>query len=279
MIKIVSDTTSTITPEEANRLGIYFLPQMIIFEEKAYRDDYEISTKEFLARLKSSSVSPKTAAPPPAFYMPIFEEITKNGDTALVLTPSSKVSGTYGSAMTAAKDFPNSKIHIVDTQAIGPGLGTMVKNAIKWVSEGVEISEIITRIEDMSKRLKIYFYVDTLEFLRRGGRIGGAMALAGSVLQIKPILVFKDGQVDQFEKQRTKKNALSRIVELVLEECPPNETSHLAILEADAMEDALVLKKQFSAALSIKEINISDLPPAIIVHAGPGVLAASFFTR
>jgi DegV family protein with EDD domain len=204
MIKIISDTTSTISPADAKKLGIYFLPQMIIFGEKSYRDDYEISTEEFLLKLRSSSTLPKTAAPAPALYVPIFEEILKNKDTALVLCPSSKVSGAFNSANTASSDFSDTDIHIIDTQAIGPALGTMVLKAVEWAGQGVAISEIINRIGELSKRVKIYFYVDTLEYLRKGGRIGGAAALAGSVLQIKPILVFKNGQIEQFEKQRTK---------------------------------------------------------------------------
>ncbi len=129
----------------------------------------------------------------------------------------------------------------------------------------------------MGKKVKIYFYVDTLEYLHKGGRIGAATALVGSLLQVKPILLFKDGQVNPFEKQRTKKKALERIVELVVQECPPTPESNLGILEADAMDDAVALQNKFREHLKINSIPIVDLPPAIIVHAGPGVVAASFF--
>jgi DegV family protein with EDD domain len=279
MIKIIADTTSTIQPKEAEELGIYYLPQFIVFGEKSYRDDNEITTVEFLAKLRNSAILPKTAAPPPALYTPIFEKLAKENHTALVLCPSAKVSGTFRSAEVAAQDFPNADIHVIDTQLVGPALGTVVKKALAWSKEGMPVSEIIKKVEEFSKRVKIYFYVDTLEYLQKGGRIGTAKALMGSVLQIKPILLFKDGQVNQFESQRTKKRAIARIIELVQQECPKTEDSYLAILEADAMEDALYLRKEFSDCLNITEIPISDLPPAIIVHAGPGVLAASFFTN
>jgi DegV family protein with EDD domain len=279
MIKILADTTSTISVDEAKELGIYYFPQIIVFGDKSYRDDNEITTAEFLSKLRKSTTLPKTAAPPPALYTPIYEEISKNGDSALVLTPSSKVSGTFRSAIVAAQDFPNTNIHVIDTELIGPGLGTIVRLSVEWVKQGVSIEEIEKRIKDFAKRSVIYLYVDTLEYLHKGGRIGTAKALAGSVLQIKPILLFKDGQINQFESQRTKKRALARIVELVKQECPASPDSYLAILEADAMEDALELKAEFSSSLSISNITICDLPPAIIVHAGPGILAASFFKK
>lgn len=278
MIKVIADTTSTISLSEAKSLGVYYLPQIIVFDDKSYRDDNEITTSEFLSKLRSSSTLPKTAAPPPALYTPIYEEISSKGDSALVLTPSTKVSGTYRSATVAAQDFPNTNIRVIDTQLIGPGLGTAVRLAVEWIKQGVTIEEIEERILELANRSKIYLYVDTLEYLHKGGRIGTAKALAGSVLQIKPILLFKDGQINQFESQRTKKRALARIIELVKQECPTSPDSHLAILEADAMNDAL----QFKSALSnlpYGDISICDLPPAIIVHVGPGVIAASFFTK
>lgn len=279
MIKFFADTTSTISPEEAKQMGVYYLPQIIVFGDKAYRDDSEITSAEFLTKLKSSSSLPKTAAPPPALYTPMFQELVDQNHTLIVICPSAKVSGTYRSALTAAQDFPDADIRVVDTETIGPALGTLVRRAMKWAAEGVSADEITTRLVEQGRKVKIYFYVDTLEYLQKGGRIGLAKALVGSLLQVKPILLFKDGQVNQFESQRTKKRALARIIELIEQECPRKLESDLAILEADAMEEALNLKEQFSKIMNFNNITIADLPPAIIVHAGPGVLAASFFTE
>jgi DegV family protein with EDD domain len=278
MIRIVADTTSTIAPQEAESLGIFYIPQIIIFEDKAYRDDNEITTREFLEKLRSSQVLPKTAAPPPILYNPIYEKFSSQNGTIIVICPSQKVSGTFRSAADAALEFPEADIRVVDSQTIGPALGTLVKKALSWANEGKSADFIVEQIESLGQKVRIYFYVDTLEYLHKGGRIGAATALVGSLLQVKPILLFKDGQVNPFDKQRTKKKALARIVELVKEECPPSVESHLAILEADAMEDAEALKKEFEDHLKLETVQISDLPPAIIVHAGPGVVAASFFT-
>lgn len=278
MIRIVADTTSTLTVDEAKKLGVFLLPQIIIFGEKEYRDDYEISSEEFLSKLKSSSSLPKTAAPSPALYTPIFQEILSAGDSVLVLCPSGKVSGTFRSATVASQDFPDSDIKVVDTGIIGPALGWIVRFALSFTKTNTTIDEIVTRIIKKCQSLKIYFYVDTLEYLYKGGRIGGAKALVGSVLQIKPILLFKDGQVNPFESQRSKKKAFTRIIDLVKEECPSTEESNLSIFQADAMQDAFFFRKEFIENIGVTDVPIFNLPPAIVVHAGPGVVAISFFT-
>jgi DegV family protein with EDD domain len=277
MIKIIADTTSVIEPEEANELGIIMIPQIIVFGDKSYRDDNEITTEEFLSKLKNSPALPKTAAPPPSLYTPIFEQIYKENDTALVICPSAKVSGTFRSATVAAQDFPDADIRIIDSYTIGPALGTLVYKAKEWAEAGLSAEAIVEYINTAKKQNVIYFYVDTLEYLHKGGRIGSAKALMGSILQVKPILIFKDGQVNPFDSQRTKKRAMARMVELVKSECPHDVNSHLAIFQADAMEDALLLRAEFSEFMSLDSIRITNLPPAIIVHAGPGVVAVSFF--
>lgn len=278
MIRIIADTTCTLSEKDANELGFFLLPQIIVFGDKEYRDDHELTSEQFLQKLKASTALPHTAAPAPALYTPIYEEIIAKGDSAIVLCPSAKVSGTFRSASVAAKDFPEEKIHIVDTEIIGPALGTIVKKSLEMAKQGKTVEEITAWVTEKSKSLVIYFYVDTLEYLQKGGRIGLAKALVGSVLQIKPILLFKDGQVNPFENQRTKKRAIARIIELVNQECNKDIDNNLTVFQADAMEDALFLAKEFSA-LSAAKIEITNLPPAIVVHAGPGVVAVSFFTK
>ena len=277
MIKIVADTTSTIPPEEAKHLGIGSLPQIIIFGEKAYRDDFELTTEEFLVKLRSASQLPKTAAPPPALYFPIFEELSKSGDSIIVVCPTSKLSGTYNSATEAALEFPDADIRIVDTKTIGPSLGTLVMKALDWAKEGKTSDFIVEALTNMGMKNQIIFYVDTLEYLHKGGRIGAASALLGSLLEFKPLLLFKDGQITPFEKQRTKKKALEHMVELVTNKTKFPQISHLAILEADAREDAILLKCKLENEFGLNDIPIAKLPPAIVVHAGPGVVAVSFF--
>lgn len=277
MIKIVADTLSNIPPAEAKELGVAYLPQVIIFGTESYYDDYEINSEIFLKKLRSSTQLPKTAAPPPELYHPIFEEFSNAGHTIIVIAPSTELSGTYRSAMVAARDFPNADIRIIDTRVIGGGLAAIVRQAVSWAEQGLDAETLVKNIEEMSARHRIYFVVDTLEYLHKGGRIGGAKALMGSILQIKPILSLQNGRIEPIESQRTHRKAIERLREIIDAECPHGEDSFLCMMHGDALEETSQLAKGFEADLGLSNIHIYWLPPAILVHVGPGLIAASFF--
>ncbi len=279
MAVIFADTTSSIPTEEAKQLGIEFLPQIIVFGDETYRDDYEMDSNTFINRLKAEKDLPKTAAPPPALYNPLFEKHLNAGNSIIVLTPSQKVSGTFRSAELAAQDFDSDKIHIIDTLNIGASLASIVKSANDWCKAELKDDEIIRRIENLISREKNLFLVDTLEYLHKGGRIGGAKMLVGSLLQVKPILSLRKGQVEPIESQRTKKKALARLKEIVIENCPANDNAMLAIQHGGAYEEAQMLARDFKKALNLSHVEIYNLPPAFLVHAGPGVLGVSYFVE
>jgi DegV family protein with EDD domain len=277
MITIVTDTTSSIPIEIAERLGIPMLPQIIIFGDQSYRDDYEISSEEFLNHLRGSTTLPKTAAPPPALYYPIYEKYAHGSDTVIVLTPSSDVSGTYRSAQVAAGDYPEADIRVVDTRTVGSGLGSIVFQAHQWVEQGLDANSIVERIKSLSARQVVYFVVDTLEYLHKGGRIGGAKMFVGSILQVKPILQLIDGHIEPAESQRTKTRAMARLKELVYTSCPRGTQAQLTIMQADVEAEANALALEMGSHLGLSKVEVFKLPPAIMVHAGPGVIAVSFF--
>ncbi len=278
MIKIITDTTSGLPRHLAEARDIPVLPQIVIFGEESFRDDTELDTREFLRRLRASPTLPKTAAPPPALFHPVFERLLAQGYRTLIcLHPSSDLSGTVRSATTAAQDFPDADIRVVDTRTVAAPLATLALLAEQWAREGADADTIIARVHDMVARQRVYFVVDTLEYLHRGGRIGGAQALLGGLLQVKPILTLRDGRVEPFEKQRTQKRALERLRELVLEECPRSPEAYLAVMHADAEAMARALAEEFVSQLGLPEVPLYELPPAIVTHAGPGVLAVSFF--
>lgn len=133
-------------------------------------------------------------------------------------------------------------------------------------------------MRDLIARQKVYFVVDTLEYLHKGGRIGGGKALVGGLLRVKPILTLVDGRVEPFEQQRTTRRALARLRELVLEGCPSGDGAHICVMHAGADREAQALASDFAAELGLSGVPIYELPPAIVVHGGPGLLAASFFT-
>ena len=280
MIKIVSDTLSCITPSEAQQLNIALLPQFVIFNEtETYRDDFEITYEQFLAKLKQSSALPKTSAPSPSLYNPVYSEALQTNDTILVIVPSETLSGTYRGASVGAQDFPEADIRVFDTACIGPAQGSMTRCALEWVSQGLPIDLIIENLTIMRDRQKSYFVVDTLEYLHKNGRIGTAKALLGSVLEIKPILRLNNGSIVPIESQRTQKKAIARLRELVYENYPKHSSGYLTICHANAPELAKQLAEEFAKELNLQQVPIFNLPPAIMVHTGPGTICAQFFTE
>lgn len=277
MIQIVADTTSGLPRELLEKRGIPLVPQVVIFGEQSYLDDQELDTAAFLTKLKASSTLPKTAAPPMHLYAPIYEAAQKKGDSVVVVAPSAKVSGTVRSAEVAAQDFPGLDVRVVDTQTIAGGLGTFVLLAGEWAKQGADADTIVRRLGGLIPRHRTYFLVDTLEYLAKGGRIGGAKALLGELLQVKPILAIRNGQVEPYEQQRTKRRALARLAEIIAAESVRGDDAHICVMQVEAMDQAQELAASLRSGLNLKEIPIYQLPPAIVVHAGPGALAVGFF--
>jgi DegV family protein with EDD domain len=277
MVKIVADTTSGLPREMLKNLGIPLIPQIVVFGEESYRDDSELDTTAFLAKLKAAKELPKTAAPAPALYNPIYAEAKQLGESVVVIAPSAKVSGTVRAATVAAQDFPGLDVRVVDSLTIAGNLASLVLMADAWAKSGLDADTIVSRLNDWIPHGRIYFLVNTLEYLQKGGRIGGAKALMGELLQIKPILCLRDGQVEPFEQQRTKKRALARLLEIFEEQCPKDPKAHLCVMQADAMEEAELLASDLRSRMHLTSIPIYELPPAIVVHGGPGVLGIGFF--
>lgn len=279
MIHFITDTTSGLTATEAKRIGVFCLPQLVIVGEKSYKDDSEIDARTFLEIQRTSTILPKTSAPPPVWYSEVYTEISAVGKEVIVLCPSSDVSGSMRSAIVAAQEYPQMDIRVVDTRTLGSGIMNILFKAIEWASQGLHIDRVVEKIKSMASRERNFFLVDTLEYMYKGGRIGRAKALMGRLLQIKPILSFRDGQVEPVELQRTHHRSFARLIELVTSQCPASNNSLLRIMHGEAKEKAIQLAYTISTMLNVPEIPIDDCPPAILVYAGPGLVGISFFVE
>lgn len=277
MTIIVADTTCGLPRDLLAQRSIPLIPQIVIFGEETFHDDKDLDTATFLQKLKASKSLPKTAAPEPPLYYPIFEKAKKTSESVVIVAPTGKASGTVRSAQTAAQEFPDVDIRVVDTQTISCNLGSLVLVADDMAKAGKSADEIVAKLEYMIPRGRIYFLVDTLEYLAKGGRIGGAKRLLAELLEIKPILQIKDGQVESFEQQRTKKRALARLVEVAVENCKGGESAHLCVLQVEAESEAQVLVAELKSKIDVPQIPIYELPPAIVVHAGPRAMGVGFF--
>ncbi len=279
-VRIVTDTVASLLPEYLAGHPIPVVPQVVNFGEESFLENVDLSYAEFIRRLKSSAQLPKTAAPLPGEFIKVYETLLREASTIISIHPSTDVSGTVRSALTAKETcFQNADIRVLDTRHVGSNLAAMVMDAVEWAEQGVAADEIMSRLQAMIPRGRTYFVLSTLEYLQKGGRIGGAAALIGSALQIKPILEIRDGRVEPREKIRTHSHALERLEELVVQECPRTAQAHLAVMHADDLATAQRVAQDLRLAFGLEQIPIYTVSASITTHAGPGALAVGFFTK
>lgn len=279
MVRIMTDTTAGLNAAVVQRYQIPVIPQIVVFGTTSYREGVELDIPSFLAQLRSARELPKTAAPPPEWFVEEFARLVPLGDPILCIHPSADVSGTVRSALTAAQEFPGADIRVIDTRLIASPVATLVELAAQWAAAGETADVIEGRLRSLMARGRIYFLVPSLEYLIKGGRIGGASGLIGTVLQIKPILTFSAGRVEPFERVRTHKQALIRLREIVLEQIPRDGQGYLTVMHAGVPDAGQALADELGAALGLTTVPLHEVPPAVIVHGGPGILGAGFFVR
>lgn len=277
MVKIITDTTACLSKEIALRYEIPVIPQVINFAADSYYEGIDMDAAGFMARLTSSTELPTTAAPPPQLFIDQFERLASQGEPILCIHPSAEISGTVRSATVAAAGYPDADIRVIDTRLIASPLGTIVRLAAEAAEQGADADTIVALVHDLSRRGRLYFLVSTLEYLARGGRIGGAAALMGSLLSVKPILHLQDGRVDSYTKERTHKRALLRLKEIVREQIPRDGRGYLSVMYAGNPEEGQALADELGRDINQPDVPVVSMPPAIITHGGPGILAAGFF--
>jgi DegV family protein with EDD domain len=278
-IKIVTDSSADIPKSILEELGITVIPLKLHFGDETYVDGVDITVEEFYAKLAASDRLPTTSQPSPADFLDVYKKTaTEPGDEIISIHISSAMSGTYQSA-TLAKQLLEEQIpvHIVDTRYASFGHGMMVVTAARAAREGKSVDEILALIEQKRAKSRIYFIVDTLQYLYKGGRIGKASALFGSLLNIKPILTVDEaGEVAPVDKVRGQKNALNRMVELLQQDFG-GEAVELYVGHANSPEMAKELRDLIVAKVNAEPKAFIDVGPIIGAHAGPGTLAVFAF--
>ncbi len=278
MIRIITDTTAVLPQEIIQKWRIKVAPQIVVFGDEEYREMVDLSYEAFMQKLKTSPELPKTAAPAPKDIEDLYRPIVEAGDAILSIHPSSELSGTMRSAAIAARSFPGADIRIIDTRTIAGPLARIVQAAAQWADAGLDVDEVEGRVREMMARQRIYFLVDTLEYLQKGGRIGGAAAFVGSLLHLKPILTLVDGRVEPVERQRTLRKALARLQQIVLTQSARGDAARLTVMHSEAPDAARALAEDLQKSLETDDVLITNLAPAIVTHAGPGAIAVGFFT-
>lgn len=278
-VKIIVDSTADLTPEVARQVKT--VPLTIHFREKQYVSGVDIDSKKFYEILVESDVLPTTSQPTPYAFSQVFQEVVDAGDTAVCLTVSSKLSGTYQSASIAAEEFPG-KIFVVDTLTVAIGGGILAEYALQLANSGMEAEELARELLAQRQKVRVLALVDTLEYLKKGGRISSTVAFAGGLLNIKPVISVTDGEVKMMGKARGSKQGNNLLVQEIQKSGGVDFTKPL-MLGYTGLSDAL-LQKYIADSAALWEGQVETLPVSIVssvvgTHVGPGAVAVAFFAR
>ncbi len=277
---IVTDSTAYIPDDICRKLNITVVPLSVIWGEETFSDGVTIKPAEFYTRLKNSKVMPSTSQASPADMHKAFASLLEQGYDVMGVFISEKLSGTLDSARQAREEFASAKDKIVlfDSENTGMALGYQALALARAAAAGASLADCRELAETVRPNTGVYFAVETLEFLHRGGRIGGAQRFLGSALNVKPILTIKDGKVDTADSVRTSKKAYEKVIELVAEKCAGKSNVRLATLHANAEENAKAVLATAAAKLNAVESILSAVSPAIGTHTGPGTVGLAYCT-
>jgi len=277
-IKIVTDSTSDLPESTAKQYGIEVVPLNIHFGDQVYKDGIDLSTEEFFDKLINGPEFPTTSQPSIGEFIDTYERIAEPGDDIISIHLSSKLSGTYNSAEQASKQLEGKiNVHLVDTQQVTITVGLAAISAAKCVTDGGAIEDAISACISTASRSNFYALFDTLEFLSKGGRIGKAQSMLGSLLKIRPLLMLEEGLVAPYAKARSKRAGLDKMEKTIRS---LGEAEEVAVMYSTDSEDAEVIAKNLSDLLpSGKEPIILKVGPVIGVHAGPGLVAVGLVTK
>jgi DegV family protein with EDD domain len=272
--KIVTDSGCYLDPALIAKHDIRVVPLKVHFGQEVFDETTGISNEAFYRRLASAEFMPTTSQPSAGEFKAAFQQAHRQGHDALAMTISSKISGTYSSAVTAAELVPEAKVTVFDSRSAGLGLGLMIMTAVEILEAGQPLTEVVKRLRTMRRDMRVCFMVDTLEYLRRGGRIGAASAFVGTLLKIKPLLTLTDGEILPLEQVRSRRKALNRLLEEIDSYVP--DKSHpvqIGVMHTQAPADQAMLIERVKARFKIRRLVTGEIGPAIGTHIGPGTLA------
>ena len=277
-IAIVTDSTAYIPSDLIQKYNLSVTPQVLIWGEETFQDGVDIQPDEFYARLKTTKVMPTTSQVTPITMKTTFEGLIEKGYEVLGIFLSAKLSGTIQSAVQAMEMMGTAgeKVTYVDSNTTAMAMGFQVLAVARAIEDGADMNEAVALAEKAREHTGVYFAVDTLEFLHRGGRIGGAQRFLGTALNMKPVLAVIDGRVEAVERIRTKGKALERVLELVMEQTKGKTLIHLATLHASAEEEAQTLLDKASREMDAVESILTTVSPVVGTHAGPGTVGLAY---
>ena len=274
---ILTDSSAHLPLAIQKELNIAVQPLWLIWDGQSLRDGIDIESSEFYKRLKNSKTLPTSSQPSVEEFKTYFHELGKHGDSIAAIMVSSKISGTYASAKTAADEIPELNIRVVDTLTCAMGLGLMVIEAARMAATDRSLDEITAATEKMKQSIYTLFVVDTLDYLFKGGRISGGKHLLGTALNIKPILHFLDGQIKPLTQARSKKKALVTMLDIIEERLGKNSMQEAAVMDVDAPDEGDKVAELILTRFNPTNIRRTGVSPVVGTHIGPGTVGVSFY--
>ena len=275
-VRIVTDSSCDLTDAEIEAHGIDVVPLSIRFGEDAHLDRDELSVDDFYRKMAASDELPQTAAPSPGAFAQIFRQrLDEGADAVVCLNLSQRVSATMESAELGAREVEGD-VRIVDSRSVTAGLGVMVMAASRAAADGASADEVVALVEDLRGRTRVYGAIDTLENLKKGGRIGNAQALLGSMLSIKPLIDISSGVVEEAGRQRTRKKSLGWLRDKVAEHIDEIETLSVMHAQATDIDDLLAMLSELTDRSTIR---VGVIGPVVASHGGPGLVGLCFTLR
>ena len=276
-IIIVTDSSASLPDEIRTGLDIRTIPLWLIWDNESYLDGIDIQPQAFYQRLKNSSTLPSSTQPSVQEFKDFFQECAKESDAIVCVLASSRISGTVDSAEAAKKLLPDHPIYVIDSLFSAMGQGFIAVAAARAGAAGKLAEGVVAAAEKMREEVNLLFVVDTLEFLHKGGRIGGAKRLLGTALNIKPILHFYQGLIEPLSQTRTKKKAIDELLNIAEERLDGRKMAEAAVVHVDCPGEGESLKELVQNKFSPSKVFISDVSPVVGTHVGPGGLGLAFY--
>jgi len=276
-VLVVTDSSATIPANLVQELGIQVVPIVLHMDGHTYRDGVDITPGEVYRWLRTADHLPTTAAPSIGDFLRVYAAAAGQVSGIVSIHLPAELSSTYNVALTSSQLVDGVPIRLVDARTVAMGHGFVVVEAARAAAAGADLDAVVARAEKVARQAHVLAMVDTLVYLRRGGRIGGAAAFAGAVLQIKPVLYVANGAVNPLAKPRTRARAV-RVMLDEMERLVDSQPLHVAVLQADALDEAEEFRQMVEERFDCAELHVAEFTPVMGVHSGPGVLGLAFYT-
>jgi len=281
-VAIVTDTTACISQEQVAKYDLEVVPVELIFEDKCYRDGIDISPSKFYTLLRQAKRLPTTSASSPSPYLEAYRKASQRAKGILCITEPSKFSAMFDSALVAKEmaraALPNVVIEVLECATAAAGQGLVALAAARAAASGKNLNEVIETTKSIMSRVNLFAALDTLHYLVKGGRVPQAAALVNSLLKIKPIFTLNQGDAHTVALPRSISSAMKRILKMMEQKVVKGQPLHVAVMHADALDKAVVLRNRISSQFDCAELFITEFTPVMGVHTGPGLVGVAFYS-